>query len=181
MSPELAKTTLDSVVVKLLVGTKHMEIIDVISPRTSVFSRQRNLIDNIRKMLLAMVDDIRIVLIKLAERLVYLRYLQHQPETIQKEIAKKAMDIYAPLANRLGIGQFKWQMEDLAFRYLNPKEYSEISNHINMQRHERESYVQSIIAELKTLLPHSLAENAKISGRPKHIYSIYRKMHRKHV
>ena len=158
---DLITKTLGSAITKLLVGTKRMEIIDALSPRASAFSQQRNLIDNMRKMLLAMVDDIRVVLIKLAERLVYLRHLSSLPATLQKEIAKKAMDIYAPLANRLGIGQFKWQIEDEAFYYLNRDDYNTISKYLNMQHEERESYIQQVIVELQQLLPPVLAKKNK--------------------
>ncbi len=178
---ELVTKNVDNPVAKLLLGTKKMEMIDTLSLQTKMFSQQQNVVDNLRKMLLAMVDDIRIVLIKLAERLVHLKYVQQQPEVIQKETAQKAMDIYAPLANRLGIGQFKWQMEDLAFCYLDTDNYNAILKHLNMQRDEREKYIDLIIKELEILIARAHFEKASIYGRAKHIHSIFRKMQRKHV
>ena len=162
-------------------GSKRMEIIDSMSKKDSAFTVQRNLIDNLRKMLLAMVDDIRIVLIKLAERLVALKSLRQQAPAQQKQLAKQVMDIYAPLANRLGIGQFKWQMEDWAFRYLDSENYSAISKSLNMRRVDREKYIHHIISEIKNLFAKTDIKNLDVAGRPKHIYSIHRKIQRKHI
>lgn len=181
VNSETLSKLIDASVLKLLLSTKRMEMIDRLSKQDSQFTLQRNLIDNLRKMLLAMVDDIRIVLIKLAERLTTLKNLRGQAPAQQKKMAQQVMDIYAPLANRLGIGQFKWQMEDWAFRYLDPENYSAISKSLNMRRADREAYIQRIIQLLSHLLDKENIKDLNIAGRPKHIYSIYRKIQRKHI
>ena len=105
------------------------------------YPQSKHQIDNIRKMLLAMVDDVRVVLIKLAERLCILRSSAPLPESYRKQIATEAMEIYAPLANRLGIGAIKWELEDLAFRYLEPEKYKEIAKGLKSKRLERDRFV----------------------------------------
>lgn len=138
-------------------------------------------IENIRKMLLAMVDDVRVVLIKLAERLCVLRYCSELPEGMQQKIASESMDIFAPLANRLGIGAIKWEMEDLAFRYLEPAAYKEIAKGLKSRRIERDEYVNKIVAELNEKIQEMDIHHFAVYGRSKHIHSIYRKMKRKNV
>jgi GTP pyrophosphokinase len=129
-------------------------------------------------MLLAIGEDVHIVIVKLAERLHNMRTLKDLPPDRQKRIAQETLDIFAPLANRLGIWQIKWELEDLAFRYVNPEEYSKIAEQLASRRTKREDEIKTIISELEDLLRKSDVE-AKITGRPKHIYSIYRKMLRK--
>lgn len=133
-----------------------------------------------RKMFIAMADDPRVVLIKLADRLHNLRTLDALSPDRQKRIARETLDIYAPLAHRLGIWQFKWELEDLAFRYLEPEKYQEISHQLAMRREARERVVQRVITRLRQTLEKEGIQ-AHISGRPKHIYSIYKKMERKKV
>lgn len=133
----------------------------------------------IRKMLLAMGDDVRVVLVKLADRLHNMRTLGFMLPHKQAEIAKETMDIFAPLANRLGIWQIKWELEDLSFRYLNPDEYKQIAANVQERRVDREAYVQDVITRLREELVRNGIENPTITGRPKHIYSIYSKMERK--
>jgi len=141
-------------------------------PRT----RRRDLAnETLRKVFLAMGDDIRVVLIKLADRLHNMRTLGYIPEEKRRRIAQESLDIFAPLANRLGIWQIKWEMEDLAFRYVNPEKYREIAEHLAERRQDRERMVISIISNLqKILLENGIT--AEINGRPKHIFSIYKKM-----
>src|SRR5262249_28618640 len=130
-------------------------------------------------MFLAMAEDMRVVLVKLADRLHNMRTLQYLPAHKQHRIAQETMDIYAPLANRLGIWQIKWQLEDLAFRYLEPEQYRQIATSLELgRRAEREQYIQRVIEVLRTELEHA-GIKAEISGRPKHIYSIYGKMQRR--
>jgi guanosine-3',5'-bis(diphosphate) 3'-pyrophosphohydrolase len=136
--------------------------------------------ETLRKTFLAMADDPQVVLIKLADRLHNMRTLRHMPEQKQKRIANETMDIFAPLANRLGIWQMKWELEDLAFRYINPKMYKEIARDLAEQRSIREKKVQDISKRL-TVIMRQANLNAEVSGRPKHIYSIYRKMQRKGI
>lgn len=137
-------------------------------------------IDNVRRMLIAMVEDIRSVVIKLSERIAYLREVKNASEETRVLTAKEISSIYAPLANRLGIGQLKWELEDLAFRYLHPDTYKQIAKLLDEKRIDRESYINNFVSELKQSLE---AEGIKadVYGRPKHIYSIWRKMQKKHL
>ncbi|MEG1255454.1 bifunctional (p)ppGpp synthetase/guanosine-3',5'-bis(diphosphate) 3'-pyrophosphohydrolase [Clostridium sp.] len=135
--------------------------------------------DNVRKMLLAMAKDIRVILIKLADRLHNMRTLKYMSESKQREKAKETLDIYAPLAHRLGISKIKWELEDLALRYLNPTEYYDLVKLISDKRNEREEQINHIISQLKLNL-NIVGIKADIEGRPKHFYSIYRKMIKSH-
>ena len=137
--------------------------------------------DNLRKMLLAMVDDVRIVLVKLAERLVLLRHMTLFTEEEKQREAKITLDIYAPLANRLGIGHLKWELEDLSFRHLEPKTYQSISKSLKSTRSDREAYVNEVIQLLKNVMQDLKIVNTEVTGRAKHIYSINKKMKRKGV
>lgn len=132
-----------------------------------------------RKMLLTMDDDVRVVLIKLADRLHNMRTLGYMPEHKQKRIAQETMDIFAPLANRLGIWQIKWELEDLSFRYMEPDAYRAIARSLDERRADREQYVAKIAETLRSELEKHQIKGALISARPKHIYSIYKKMKRK--
>lgn len=137
-------------------------------------------IDSIRRMLLAMVNDFRSVIIKLAERIMYLRDLIHAPQEEQIIAAKECFSIYAPLANRLGIGQLKWELEDFCFRYLHPDEYHQIAKNLDEKRSVRERYVKDFVQHLQSLISQEQI-TAEVYGRPKHIYSIWRKMEQKHL
>jgi len=137
-------------------------------------------IENLRRMMLSIVEDIRVVLVVLAERLHEMRLLKHQPDEIQRAIAHETELIYAPLANRLGIWQIKWELEDLSLRYLRPDEYRDIANRLGMRRADRESFISTVIGQLQARFSEAGIE-AEVFGRPKHIYSIWRKMHRKGV
>ncbi len=132
-------------------------------------------IEAIRKTFLAMNDDVRVVLIKLADRLHNMRTLGFIKPEKQKRIAQETLDIHAPLANRLGIWQIKWELEDLSLRYVDPEKYKEIAEQISDRRSTREEQIQEIIQRLGTVFSNS-GIKADISGRPKHIYSIYKKM-----
>lgn len=145
------------------------------------YPQNKNQIDNIRKMLLAMVDDVRVVLIKLAERLCILRTASHLPELTRKQLATEAMEIYAPLANRLGIGAIKWEMEDLAFRHLHPDEYKEIAKGLKAKRLDRDNFVNLIVDQLNQQIKATGAHHFAVYGRSKHIHSIFKKMTRKNV
>ena len=139
-------------------------------------SRKKDLAtETLRKTLMAMGDDIRVVLIKLADRLHNMRTLNHLPEEKRLRIAKETMEIFAPLANRLGIWQIKWELEDLSFRYINPSAYQNVAEKLADRRINREHEIQGIIDDLKKKM-HEGGIQAEISGRPKHIYSIYLKM-----
>lgn len=131
--------------------------------------------ETLRKTFLAMGEDIRVILIKLADRLHNMRTLGFMPEAKRRRIAQETLDIFAPLANRLGIWQLKWELEDLGFRYTNPEKYKEIAQNLAETRLERERQMQAIIDKLAKLI-NEAGINVEISGRSKHIYSIYRKM-----
>lgn len=134
----------------------------------------------LRKTLLAMSDDVRVVLVKLADRLHNMRTLGHMPREKQLRNAHQTMDIFAPLASRLGIWQMKWELEDLSFRYIDPDGYKTIARLIDERRPDREFYVNQVLQKLRTLLTeYGIA--GQVSGRSKHIYSIWRKMERKGV
>ncbi len=138
-------------------------------------SREEAQAENLRKMFIAMAQDIRVVLIKLADRLHNMRTLNYQPEPKQKEIARETMEIFAPLAHRLGVFKFKWQLEDLAFLYLEPEMYHEVAQRLKTKRKEREEYVNKLKQQIKDGLD-QIGLEGDIAGRPKNIYSIYKKM-----
>lgn len=136
-------------------------------------------IDNIRRMLLAMVDDFRCVVIKLAERIVYLRDTERLSEEDLVLAAKECSHIYAPLANRLGIGQLKWELEDYCFRALHPQEYRQIAKYdLAERRLDREKYITNFVEDLTACIQEEV-EDVQVYGRPKHIYSIWKKMQKK--
>ncbi len=136
--------------------------------------------ENLRRMLLAMVDDVRAVLIRLAWNLQQLRLVSNADDQIKRAFADETMAIYSPLANRLGISQLKWEMEDLSFRYLEPDCYKRIAKSLDAKRLEREAYVESFTDTLRELLAKDNID-ATVYGRPKHIYSIWKKMKRKQL
>ncbi len=142
--------------------------------------KERVQAESLRKMLLAMVEDVRVVLIKLADRTHNMRTLSALSLDKQKRIATETLDIYAPLANRLGIWQIKWELEDLSFRYLEPALYKQIAKMLDERRVDREEYINNFIQKIETELD-KVNVTAEIKGRPKHIYSIYRKMERKKI
>lgn len=167
-------------IAKLVKGIEKMSAINNFQAFNK-YPQNKQQVDNIRKMLLAMVDDVRVVLIKLAERLCILRTAGHLPEEIRQQLAAEAMEIYAPLANRLGIGAIKWEMEDLAFRYLHPEEYKAIAKGLKAKRLERDEFVNNIVAQLNHQIQQTGAPHFAVYGRSKHIHSIYKKMTRKNV
>jgi GTP pyrophosphokinase len=140
--------------------------------------RQHAQAESLRKMLLAMAEDVRVVFIKLADRLHNMRTLGALAEEKQRRIARETMDVFAPLANRLGIWQLKWELEDLAFRYLEPLTYKRIAGLLSERRIDREAYIERFVDWLSNALNEAGVE-AEVTGRPKHIYSIWRKMQRK--
>ncbi len=132
-------------------------------------------VERLRRMLLSMVDDVRVVLIKLAYRVQRLRQLKLAPRDEQLDIARESLEIFAPIANRLGIGQLKWELEDLAFRYLEPEAYRSIAAQLDDKREGREKFIAEVVETLKKITAeHGL--QTQVYGRPKHIYSIWKKM-----
>jgi GTP pyrophosphokinase len=163
-------------VIKLLHGTLEMDSFDQ-TLRQTIGTKQ---IDNYRRMLLAMVDDMRIVLLKLAERTLYLRHIETLSTQEQVQVSQQIVDIYAPLANRLGIFEFKWELEDLSFRVLHPAPYHCIARQLNERRADREQFINAFKKQLHELLTANQIQ-CEIAGRAKHIYSIHRKMSRKDI
>ena len=148
-------------------------------PKASLLGRNPDMAsETLRKTFMAMDNDIRVVLIKLADRLHNMRTLGFMPDHKRKRIAKQTIEIFAPLANRMGIWQVKWELEDLSFRYTEPQKYKEIASHIASRREIREGEINDMVSALQKMLT-SEGIDATVSGRPKHIYSIYRKMMRK--
>lgn len=137
--------------------------------------------ERLRRMILALGEDVRAVLIRLAYRTCRLRLIGAEPRERRRRIARESLELYAPLANRLGVSRLKWEMEDLAFRYLEPETYKRIANGLAERRTEREHYVREFIELLRQALTADGVQNAEVYGRPKHIYSIWRKMQRKQV
>ncbi len=134
----------------------------------------------VREMLVSVIDDVRVALIKLAERTCAIRMVKTAPEEKRRQVAREIFDVYAPLADRLGIGQLKWELEDLAFRYLEPGEYQQIARLLDEKRINRQQYIEAAIATIKEELD-KIGKRNEITGRAKHIYSIWRKMHRKDI
>ena len=162
---------------QLLLGLQQMS---AISPLQNQQARHPLQIENLRNMLLAMASDIRVVIIKLAERLCMMRGIKKIASEERNRFAQETLDIYSPLANRLGIGQIKWELEDLAFRYLDPTAYKAIAHLLAERRIDRENRIQKIVTYLKEKINAANIE-ADILGRAKHIYSIHLKMERKNM
>ena len=135
-------------------------------------------VEILRKMLLAMVEDVRVVLLRLASRTQTLRFYAHNPDPARLGVARETLDLLAPLANRLGVWELKWELEDLSFRFLHPETYREIARKLDEKRLEREAFIEQAVTRVKSAL-HERGVEAEVYGRPKHIYSIWNKMQRK--
>ncbi len=164
-------------IVKMIDGVEEMAAIGQLNV-TLDGSGASSQVDNVRRMLLAMVDDFRCVVIKLAERICNLREVKDESDDVRQAAAKECANIYAPLANRLGIGQLKWEIEDYAFRYQQSSTYKQIAKQLSERRIVREQYIEDFVTDLSEEMG-SYNINAEVSGRPKHIYSIWRKMQKK--
>jgi len=165
-------------IAKLVDGVTKLGQIDHLSGLSERNIKEDTKAESLRKMFLAMVDDVRVVLIKLADRLHNMRTLNSLPEHKRKRIARETIEIFAPLANRLGIWQIKWELEDHSFRHLEPEIYRETVSLIDERRPDRERYIAKVVRRVQKELAKA-GISAKVSGRPKHVYSIYRKMKRK--
>lgn len=177
---ENVEETFGAGIKKLLLKVKDMEAIRFLQNLNSTKSTETQ-VDKVRRMLLSMVDDVRAVVIKLAERIAVIRAAKNADEDTKLSIAREIANIYAPLANRLGIGQLKWELEDLAFRFLHNDYYREIAHDLGEKRVERERYIEQFVTNLSSMLEQNGIHGAEVYGRPKHIYSIWRKMQRKHL
>ncbi len=169
-----------SVIASLVDGVTKMRVIQSFKEPDDRSKKVRAQAESLRKMLLAMVEDVRVVLIKLADRTHNMRTLAALPSAKQQSIAQETIDIYAPLANRLGFWQIKWELEDLSLRYLQPGLYKKIAKMLDERRTDREGYIKSFLETLRQELT-KVGIHSELSGRPKHIYSICRKMQRKQI
>jgi GTP pyrophosphokinase len=165
-------------VAKLVDGVTKMDVIRELPARGEAGRRERAHSESLRKMLLAMAEDVRVVLIKLADRLHNMRTLDSLPAEARRRIAQETLELFAPLANRLGIWQMKWELEDLAFRHLEPRAYEEIAQRLAERRVDREQYIARFVDTLKDELGRA-GVKAEVKGRAKHTYGIWRKMRRK--
>jgi guanosine-3',5'-bis(diphosphate) 3'-pyrophosphohydrolase len=163
-----------SEVSKLVDGTTKLGKLSLSAPSAATMKSQA---ENLRKMLVAMAEDLRVVFIKLADRLHNMRTLNALSPEMQRSIAQETLEIYAPLAHRLGVWELKWQLEDLSFRYLAPERYRQIAKLVAARRTQRESFIAQVIQILEEEFKR-IGLRAEILGRPKHIYSIYQKMER---
>ncbi|MGQ8367159.1 GTP diphosphokinase [Glaciecola sp. 1036] len=164
-------------IAEIIMKVRKMDAIKTAKSRQQQSSEQ---VENLRNMLLAMAEDVRAVVIKMAERICTLHQIKQQDEEERVMVARECATIYAPLANRLGIGQLKWELEDLSFRYLHPGTYKNIAKQLKEKRSEREQYIADFVDSLQHLLNQENIK-AEVIGRPKHIYSIYKKMQKKHL
>jgi len=167
-----------SEVAHLIDGVAKMKFIEELNDKSDKTINTQHQVERLRKMLLAMAEDVRVVLIKLADRLDNMRVLLHHSVDKRQRMARETLDLFAPLANRLGIWQIKWELEDLSLRYLEPETYKKLALLLDERRIDRENYIEQVIKSLSRALADA-GIKAKISGRPKHIYSILRKMQTK--
>ncbi|MBR9912285.1 MAG: GTP diphosphokinase [Gammaproteobacteria bacterium] len=183
LSLDFVETQFGEGVAKLIRGVIRMAAISSLRNDSGegVFgSPSREQTEKVRKMLVAMVDDVRVALVKLAERTCAIRAVKNAPEAKRRKVAREVSDVYAPLAHRLGIGHIKWELEDLAFRYLEPDDYMAIARLLDERRVDRQQFIHNVV----DILTRELESNnihSEISGRAKHIYSIWRKMRRKDI
>lgn len=168
--------------IKELFGEEIADMVEGVSKlsKLTLDTRKEQQVESLRKMLMAMSKDIRVIIIKLSDRLHNMRTLNHVSKSKQIEKATETMEIYAPIAHRLGMSAFKWELEDLSFRYLYPEEYKNIVKQIAVKRKEREEYIDDIISNIKNNLKEKNIEGI-IDGRVKHLYSIYTKMKRQNT
>lgn len=155
-----------------------LRVVTRVNVGKNVSSTSGSQTESLRKMLLAMATDIRVVLLRLASRTQTLRYYAESRSEAPAEVALESLDIYAPLANRLGVGQLKWELEDLSFRFLDPTSYKQIAKMLDERRAEREGFIEDAVDLLKGELK-KIGIEAEVTGRPKHIFSIYNKMRKK--
>ena len=176
LDPLAVERSLGSRIAHLIQAARHIAILKEYRKATPPGAQA----DKLRNMLLTVVEDPRVVVIRLADQLYQLRTAKQLPPEMRRSLGQETLEIFAPLAGRLGIWQFKWELEDLAFRYLEPETYQRIALLLEQRRAVREGYIKSVVARLNEEL-HRAGIEGQISGRPKHIYSIYTKMKNKHM
>ena len=182
ISQAIPERDLDLEAVQTAFGTELSALIRGVARAGRIESLETSSVDleQVRKMLLAIAEDVRVVLIKLAERVAYLRALTKADEAVQRAAGRQTLELFAPLANRLGVSEMKWELEDFSFRFTEPELYKKIAQLLDEKRNDREAYIQRVIAKLHGELE-TMGIPAAIQGRPKHIYSIWRKMRGKNV
>ena len=177
LSFDIVRDQLGENVEKLLKGARQMDASSTL--HNKVYNPNQT--ENVRMMLLAMVEDVRVVLIKLAERICVMRNVDVLGSDKQQQISEESLEIYAPLANRLGATSIKWELEDRAFRFLNPEQYKNIATLLDGRRLDRERFIKETVAFIEQTLDEHKIHDVQVSGRVKHIYGIHRKMQRKHI
>jgi GTP pyrophosphokinase len=165
---------------QLVDGVAKMRFIEELNDNKHKVINRKVDTERLRNMLLAMAEDVRVILIKLADRLDNMRVLRDESVEKQRRMARETLDLFAPLANRLGMWQIKWELEDWSLRYLEPEIYKEIAQFLDERRVDREKYIQQVMDKLLLALDNA-GIKAEVSGRPKHIYSIWRKMRKKEI
>ena len=181
ISFEEIETGFGTDVAKLVDGVTKLKRLDMISENSAMLRQastpEATRAASLRKMLVAMADDVRVILIKLADRLHNMQTLNHLPVPKQQRISRETLDIYSPLAHRLGMNEIRWQLEDAAFHYLMPRQYKSISRLINRKRAEREVYTEAAVKAIQRPL-HKAGLKCSVDGRVKHLYSTYNKLQR---
>jgi GTP diphosphokinase / guanosine-3',5'-bis(diphosphate) 3'-diphosphatase len=166
--------------IEKMFGTETAHLVEGVTKlsKLNFRSKKEQQAENFRRMFLAMAKDIRVIVVKLADRLHNMQTLEHMPIEKQLLIAQETRDIFAPLANRLGLGRIKWELEDLAFKYIEPEDYRNVQNLVKETRKSREGRITNTVEQIRTRLADAGLEYFDVSGRPKHLYSIYQKMSR---
>src|SRR5256714_10286461 len=176
-------TLVDLETIRQYFGDEITQLVDGLTKiaQISNISQEVQQAENVRKMLLAMVDDVRVVLVKLADRLHNMRTLHFLKPEKRKRIAQETIDIYAPIAHRLGMGKVRGELEDLAFRHLHPEEYRELAAQLERRRAEHEAFLDLTTARIEENLRESDVPFVRVEGRVKRLYSIYKKLHRQKI
>jgi len=180
LPPEQLEPLFSASVAEMVAGVRELRVVDDYRLQQQSSDEKFIHLEGLRKLLLGMAEDVRVVLIKLAERVQVMRELKTMPEESRRRVASETMDIFAPLANRLGIWQLKWELEDLSFRFLEPENYQRIARLLDERREDREKYIAGVVKQLRHELDVA-GVDGQVVGRPKHIYSIWRKMEGKSV
>jgi GTP pyrophosphokinase len=180
LPPDVLASHFNSGVTEMVAGVRKLHMVDDLDLQKQQASDKISQLEGLRKLLLGMAEDVRVVLIKLAERVQIMRELKSMPEEARRRMARETMDIFAPLANRLGIWQLKWELEDLSFRFLEPENYQQIAKLLDERREDRENYIAKVVKLLRKELKDA-GVTGEVMGRPKHIYSIWRKMKGKSI